>query len=78
MLSINVVEIAKSVDGLMTPQSNEGRAFTDFEMLDAKMASAALKKISRVCTSEENSCGREACSKTRQISSRKADCLHDL
>ena len=38
------MEVAKSVDDLMTSQSIEGRDFHDFEMLDAKIASA-LKKI---------------------------------
>ena len=41
---IKEVEMAKSLDDLVTSQSNEGRDFPDFEMLDAKMASA-LKRI---------------------------------
>ena len=44
MLWIKEVEIAKSVDDLLTWQSIEGRDFTDFETLDAKIASA-LKRI---------------------------------
>ena len=44
MLWIKEVEVAKWVDDLMTSQSIEGRFFDDFEMLDAKIASA-LKEI---------------------------------
>ena len=44
MLWIKEVEVAKSVDDLMTSQSIEGRFFLVFEMLDAKIASA-LKRI---------------------------------
>ena len=49
---IKEVEIAKSVNDLMTSRSITGRKdFTDYKMLDAKFASA-LKRLSRVCTSE--------------------------
>ena len=44
MLWITEVEVAKSVDDLMTSQSIEGHVFLDFEMLDAKTA-CALKRI---------------------------------
>ena len=44
ILWIKEAEIAKSVVDLMTSQSIEGRDFPDFEMLDAKIASA-LKRI---------------------------------
>ena len=44
MLWIKEVEVAKSVNDLMTSQSTEGHACPDFEMLDAKIASA-LKRI---------------------------------
>ena len=46
MLWIEEVEIAKSADDLMTSQSIEGCDFPDFEMLDAKIASALQKIIS--------------------------------
>ena len=46
MLCIKEVENAKSVDDLVTSQSTEGRDVTDFEMLDAKIASALKKTIS--------------------------------
>ena len=38
------MEVAKSVDDLMTSQSIERHAFLDFEILDAKIASP-LKRI---------------------------------
>ena len=40
MLWIKEEEVAKSVGDLVTSWSNEGRAVPDFEMLDAKVASA--------------------------------------
>ena len=43
---INGAEIAKSTDDLMTSQSTQGKDFPDFEMLDAKIASALRKIIS--------------------------------
>ena len=41
---IKEVEIATSIEDLMTSQSTEGKDFPDFEMLDAEIASA-LRKI---------------------------------
>ena len=41
---IKEVEVAKSVDDLMTSRSLKGLAFPNCEMLDAKIASA-LKRI---------------------------------
>ena len=41
---VKEVEMAKSIDDPMTSQSTEGKHFFDFEMLDAKTASA-LRKI---------------------------------
>ena len=40
ILWIKEVEVAKSVDDLLTSQSIEGHVFFDFEMLDVKIASA--------------------------------------
>ena len=45
MLWIEEVEVAKSVDDLMTSQSIEGHEFLEFEMLDAKIASASKRII---------------------------------
>ena len=43
---INEVEMAGSIDDLMTSQSIKGESFPDFEMLDARIASALRKIIS--------------------------------
>ena len=54
LLWIKEVEVAKSVDDLMTSQSSEGRDFTVFEMLGAKIASSLKRIISDLTrTSEE-------------------------
>ena len=45
MLWIKEAEVAKSVDDLMTLQSIEGHEVLDFEMLDAKIASASKRII---------------------------------
>ena len=48
MMWIKEVEVAKSVDVLMTSQSVEGHVFPDFEMLDAKIASCSkIRQISQ-------------------------------
>ena len=41
---INEVEMTRPIDNLMTSQSLDGKSFPDFEMLDARIASA-LRKI---------------------------------
>ena len=51
MLWINEVEVANSVDDLKTSHSIEGHVFPDFEMLDAKVASA-LKRMKRTITNQ--------------------------
>ena len=43
---ITEVEMAKSIDDLMTSESTEGKHFPDFEMRDSKIASALRKIIS--------------------------------
>ena len=47
MLWIKEEKVAKSVDVLMTSQSIYGKYFHDFDMLDAKMASALRKIMSK-------------------------------
>ena len=44
---IKEVEIARSIDDLLTSQSLEGKVFTDFEMLDGTVASALKNSISK-------------------------------
>ena len=46
MLWIKEVEVAKSVDKLMTSQSTEGYVVSKIEMLGAKIASALERVIS--------------------------------
>ena len=48
MLWINEVEMAGSINDLMTLQSIEGMYIPDFDMLDAKIASALRKIISSI------------------------------
>ena len=52
---IKEVEIAKSIDELVTLRSIVGRTdFTHYEMLDAMIASALKKLVDKImCTSEE-------------------------
>ena len=47
---INDVEIGGSLDDRLTSQSIKGKSFPDFEMLDAKNASALSKIISVTST----------------------------
>ena len=48
MLWVKEEEVAKSVGDLMASQSSEGRYSPDFEMLDAKIASALRRNILRM------------------------------
>ena len=76
---IREVEIAKSIDDLMTPQLITVRTdFPDNGMIDAMIASALKKIITSVHFRKESKCRRTACSKVRQILTRKGDCLHVL
>ena len=76
---IKEVEIAKSIDYLMTSQSITGRRdFSDYEMLDAKIASALEKPSHKRAFPKKSKCRRATCSERRPIFTRTADCLHDL
>ena len=59
---IKEVEIVKSTDDLVTSQSIEGQEVSDFEMLDAKIASA-LKKVISSPHFRRSKCRRAASSK---------------
>ena len=74
MLWIIEVEMAKSMDDLMSSQSIGGYRFPNFEMLDAKLA-CALKKI--IPNPYFKRRGAKS-SNTGPISSRKTDCSYDL
>ena len=72
MLWIKEVEVAKSIDELVTSRSITGQHnFPDFDMLAAMIASA----LKRLLDKHEQ---RAACSKIRPILTRDANCLHDL
>ena len=65
---IKEVETATSIDELVTSQSILGRTdSTDYDMLDAMIASALLK---------ESKCRRATCSKIRPILTSEANCKH--
>ena len=53
---INEVEMAGSKDDRMTSQSIEGDSFPDFEMLDARIASALRKIISTTSFTKKSQC----------------------
>ena len=78
VLWIKDVETTKSVDDLVTSRSMRGYNFPNFEMLDAKIASALEQDHLESVLQEESQPGRTKRSNTRQISSRKTDCSHDL
>ena len=72
------MEMAESVDNPKTSQSIRGCRFPNFEMLDAKIASALTKRSSQIRTSKGESAWKsKKSSNTRQVHSRKSDCLHD-
>ena len=78
MLWIKEVELAKSVDDLLMSQSIEGRDFSDFEMLDAKIASALQRTISDQYLRTRANIEEQTAQKIRQVSTRKATCFFDL
>ena len=73
MLWIKEVELAESLDDLMTSQSIGGDVFTNFEMLDAKIASALKTIISNqyfrggINVEEEQAQAQERFLRGRQI-----------
>ena len=67
------VEMAKSIDDLMTSQSTEGKHFPGRKMLDAKIASTMRKIIHQF--QKESQCWRAASSKTWPIKERETKLL---
>ena len=77
MLWNKEVEIAKSIDELVTSRSITGQPkFPDFDMLDAMKASALRKLPSQhaVKFPEKSKCRRAASSEFRPILTRKTNC----
>ena len=78
MLWIKEVEIAKSVDDLVTSQTIEGRDFNPLEWL-MRQRPLDWRGSSLISTSEESQCRRAACSKARHFFfTNKTDYFHDL
>ena len=80
MLWIKEVEIAKSIDELMTSRSITRRHdLPDYDMLDAMIASA-LKKLLNTQSHfrKKSECRRAASSETQPIPTVKTDFVHDL
>ena len=72
------MEMAGSTDDLLTSQSIKGESFLDFEMLDAKIASALRKIISSTSSRRRVSVEEQrAQKKVQPILKREANCLQD-
>ena len=74
------VEIAKSIDDLVTSQSITGRRdFPDNDMLDAMIASALKRLLDKHLHFRKRvKFRRTACSNIRPILTWETNCLHDL
>ena len=77
MLWIKEEDMAESVDDLKSSRSIRGTQGPDFEVLDAKIASA-LNRTIRIHASRNRSVWRNESSKRRSISPRKTDRFPDL
>ena len=75
---IKEVEKGKSVDDPLTSQSIEGRDFSDFELLDAKIASALKKIISDPHFRRRVGVEEQHAQKHDRVLEGKADCPRDL
>ena len=62
----------------MTSQSIEGHVFPDLEVIDAEDSVCFEEDHPKSVLPKKNQCGRAACSKIRQSSSRKTSGLYDL
>ena len=78
MLWIKEVEMVEPVDGLETSQSIRGRRFPNFEIHDAKIASALKRDHHELPFEEESQSGGAKGPNGRPISPWKTDCVHDL
>ena len=78
MLWIKEVEMVDSVDDFESSRSVEGTQFPNFEMLDAKIASALNKIIQNSHFKKKVSLEEQRAQKRGSVSTRKTDCLHDL
>ena len=67
-----------SVDELKSSRSIEGKDFPNFEMLDAKIASALQQDHPEFLLQGKGQSGGTESSERGSVSSRKTDRLHDL
>ena len=74
MLWIKEVEMVDSVDNLKTSQSIGGHRFPNFEMVDAKIASALKKIIFNPLLQDESQSGEAKGTNARPIAPCKTDC----
>ena len=77
MLWIKEVELVDSVDELGSSSSTRGISMPNFEVLDARIASA-LNNIIQNPLQEKGQSGRNESSQRRPFPSRKTDYLADL
>ena len=76
---IKEVEVAKSVDDLMTSRSITGRRDSpDYDMLDAMIASALKKLLTHVVFRKRVSVEEQRAQKRRPILTRETNCVHAL
>ena len=78
MLWIKEVEMVESVDDLKSSRSIRGTPGPNFELLDARIASALNKIIHNTQFKRKVSLGGNESSQRRSFPSRKTDCLPDL
>ena len=78
MLWINEVEMVDSLDELKSSPSVDGMDFSNFEMLDAKIASTVNKIIQISQFKKKVSLEEQKAKKRGPASTRKTDRLHDL
>ena len=76
---IKEIEVAKSLDDLITPKPITGRNFPDYEELDLMMAAASKRCYDKQTPfREKNQCRGAESSKGQPISQRETNCLFDL
>ena len=76
---IKEVQIAKSIDELMTPRSIvERNEFPDYDMLDAMNECVCIEKTSQHADTFPKDSNFRRVRKTRPILTRKTNCVHDL
>ena len=79
MLWIKEVEMVDSVDDFKTSRSIQGYIhFPNFQMLDARIASALNKILQNSYFKKKGQFGETESSERRSVPSRKTDRLHDL